>query len=116
MHQIEKRITTKCINKCKLDNEKYKALLKENNQFLENTIKESKQEMELTSKLLFEALPLIKNQLRYDEYSSLDFNAIKGSNNSIKKREALQKILESILNSKKESGFTDTKSSNNIRY
>ena len=78
-------------------------------------MKEWKQEIELISKLLFESLPLIKSQIKLDEYSSLDFNAIKGENNSLKKREILQKILDAILLKKKESGLSDTMSTNNTK-
>lgn len=94
---------------------KYKLLLEENNNIFANKIKEFKQEMELISRLMFESLPLIKTQLRLDEYSSLDFNAIQGENGSKKKREILQRILDSILARKKEYGFSDSLSSCNLR-
>lgn len=104
-----------CTNKYRSDNEKYKALLRENSDIFSNRIKESKQEMELISKLLYEALPLIKTQLKLDEYNTMDINEIKENNNSVKKRETLQRILDCILAKKNESGLTSSKSSSNLQ-
>lgn len=102
-------------NKYRSDNEKYKELLRENNDLFAARIKESKQEMELISKLLYEALPLIKTQLRLDEYNTLDFKEIQKGDNSLKKRETLQRILDSILAKKNESSLTTSKSSSNLQ-
>lgn len=100
--------------RCKMlknENKKLRELLEENNSTISSKVKENKKELELLSKLLFEVLPMLKNQIKLEEYSSRDFRVIEQQEGTSKKREILQKLLTSITESKKEPGWCGTQSS-----
>ena len=66
---------------------------------METRIRESVKECELMTKVLYEVLPIIRAQLKLEEYNSREFKTI-DQKTSHKKREYLQTLLDSIIESK----------------
>lgn len=82
-------------------------MIEEKDKIIGGQIQESKKDLELLTKVLYEILPILKAQLKLDDYSSKDFNSIQASQGS-QKREYLQSLLNKIIESKKENCLSVT--------
>jgi hypothetical protein len=81
-------------------------LLEDTNITITNKIKQYKQETELLTSLLLEIMPVVKNQLKLDDYQSTDLRKI-GDSSCIKTKE---KLLSKIRMIKKTSRSFNTAS------
>lgn len=85
----------------KVENKKLMNLLEDTNITITNKIKQYKQETELLTNLLLEVLPVVKGQLKLEDYQSTDFRKT-GDNSWIKAKE---KLLTKIRMLKTSKGF-----------
>lgn len=83
----------------KNENKKLMKLLEDSNITITNKIKQYKMETELLTSLLLEIMPVVKNQLKLDDYQSTDLRKI-GDSSCIKTKEKLLSKIRMIKTSR----------------